>query len=165
MRIAMLPGTFSPPTLGHVDLIQRAAALFDKLVIAVAENSTKGVSVFSVDERVAMLKLIAHDLPNVEVKAFEGLVVDCCQKCNIPFIVRGLRSEADFPFESQLALTNKQLCGVETVFILSDPRYAHLSSTLIREIASYGRRLHGFVPEIMEDSVYMRIATKQTAHT
>lgn len=164
MRIALLPGTFSPPTLGHVDLIKRAAALFDKLLIGVAENSNKETPIFSVDERVAMLKLIAHDLPNVEVKAFDGLVVDCCQKCNIPFLVRGLRNEGDFPFESQLALANKQLCGVETVFILSDPMYAHMSSSLVREIASYGRRLHGFVPESMEDSVYMRIASKQQAH-
>jgi pantetheine-phosphate adenylyltransferase len=165
MRTAMLPGTFSPPTLGHVDLILRAAPLFDKLVIAVAENSNKEAPIFSVDERVAMLKLIAHDLPNVEVKAFDGLVVDCCQKCNIPFLVRGLRNESDFAFESQMALTNKQLCGVETVFLLSDPRYAHLSSSLVRELASYGRRLHGFVPESMEDSVYMRIASKQNART
>lgn len=165
MRTALLPGTFSPPTLGHVDLIKRAATLFDKLIIGVAENAGKEPSVFSVDERLAMLKLIAHDLPNVEIKSFGGLVVDCCQKCNIPFLVRGIRGEQDLPFEAQMALANKQLSGVETIFILSDPRYAHISSSLVREIAGYGRRLHGFVPETMEDSVYMRIASKQPAHT
>ena len=153
---ALLPGTFDPPTLGHLDLIRRAASLCDVLYIAIAQNNDKKPSLFSTEERQALLKVIIRDIPQIEVVLLNGLVVDFAKKHQITFLVRGLRNLSDFEYESQMAFANHKMVGIETVFLIANEKYARLSSTLIREIASHGRRLQDFIPAEIEEAVFER---------
>jgi pantetheine-phosphate adenylyltransferase len=157
----LLAGSFDPPTLGHLDIIQRAAPLCHHLFIGIAENSKKNHPAFSILERQAMLAELCHSLPNVKIVVIPGLVVEYAKHHNIDFLIRGLRSVQDFEFEMQMAIANKKLCGVETLFLMADSSHAHISSTLINEIALGGYRLHDFVPEVIEDAVYTRITLKK----
>ena len=144
-RIGLFPGTFDPPSRGHLDLIQRAQRICDYLLIAVAIKPTK-TPLFSIEERVEMLQRIA---PHVEIVSFHGLIVDLAREKKASFLIRGLRTLSDVEYEFQMALANRRLSGIETLFLMADERYTHISSSLIREIAHFGGPLDAFVvPEI-----------------
>ena len=153
---ALVAGSFDPPTLGHVDIIERASKVCHILYIGIANNSKKKSS-FTIKERMAMLAEVCHTIPNIKIIEIQGLVVDCIKERKVDFLVRGLRSSDDFAYEMQMALANKKLCGIETLFLMASPHHAHICSTLIHEIALGGHRLHEFVPEPIEDAVYTRI--------
>ncbi len=146
MAIAIYPGTFDPATLGHLDLISRAAKLFDEVIVGVAENRDK-TPLFTLDERVEMLKQAADGLDNVRVIGFNNLLIDCAREYNADTILRGLRAVSDFEYEFQLAAMNRHLDpGIETTFLTPSENYAFLSSTLIKEVASLGGDVTEFVP-------------------
>lgn len=146
MAIAIYPGTFDPATLGHLDLISRAAKLFDEVIVGVAENRDK-TPLFTLEERVEMLKQAANGLDNVSVIGFNNLLIDCAREYNADTILRGLRAVSDFEYEFQLAAMNRHLDpGIETTFLTPSESYAFLSSTLIKEVASLGGDVSEFVP-------------------
>ena len=135
MRNAIYPGSFDPPTYGHLDVIKRASTLFDKVIVSVLNNSAK-TPLFSAEERVNMLREAVCDLPNVEVRSFEGLTIEFAKECNACAIVRGLRAVTDFEYELQLARVNKVMApAIETVLLTTALEYAFLSSTVVREFA------------------------------
>ena len=157
MRSAIYPGSFDPVTLGHWDLIQRAAKLVDRLVVAVLHNPAK-TPAFTVEERVAMLKELTASLPNVEITTFHGLLVDFAKAQNAQFIVRGVRAFSDFEYEFQMALMNRKLAPeLETVFLMPKEKYAAVSSRLVREIGSMGGNLSELVPEALRERVAQRL--------
>lgn len=156
-RRALFPGTFNPPTLGHLDIIRRASKICDELHIAIALNTEKEEGIFNPNERKAMILDLTKDLPNVEISSFTGLVVDYAKTHNIDFIVRGLRAFSDFEYEFRMALANRKLTGIETVFLMADQGSFHISSSLIKEIGGLGHRLNGFVPDEIEEIVYQRL--------
>jgi len=143
---ALCPGTFDPVTNGHVDIVQRAAALFDRVVIAVVENPGKE-PLFSVAERVEMLREALSGLGNVEVESFSGLLVDHARSRGVGVIVKGLRAVSDFDYELQMAQMNRHLGEVETCFVPTSPRWSYLSSSLVKEVAGYGGDVSGLVPD------------------
>lgn len=146
-RIAIYPGTFDPVTLGHIDVLERASILFDKVIISVSGNSEKN-TLFSTKERVDMIKEVTHDMKNVEADRFTGLVVDYAIKKKADALIRGLRAVSDFEFEFQMALTNRKISSkIETVFLMPNEKYSFISSTLVKEIARYGGELDMFVPK------------------
>ena len=145
MRKAVCPGSFDPVTNGHLDIISRASDLFDEVTVAVLINKSKE-GMFSVDERLEMLRIVAADYPNVKIDAFRGLLVDFCKAHGIPAIVKGLRAISDFDYELQMAQMNRSLAGVETVFVPTSPEYSFLASSLVKEIATYGGDVSGLVP-------------------
>ncbi|MBR6173114.1 MAG: pantetheine-phosphate adenylyltransferase [Eubacterium sp.] len=149
---AVYPGSFDPVTVGHMDLIRRAAGLFDRLVVAVLVNSEKKSPLFSFDERVIMLQDACKNIPNVSVERFEGLLVDFVRSKKDAVIIRGLRELMDFDMELQMAQVNRIASGVsgegiETLFLPTDPKYSHISSSVVREYARYHVPLKEFVPE------------------
>ena len=146
MRRAVCPGSFDPVTNGHVDVVSRAAALYDELVVAVLVNPGKA-GLFSVDERIALLREAVADVPNVTVDSFQGLLVDYCRAKDIPVIVKGLRAVSDFEYELQMAQMNRELAGVETLFVPTAPQVGHLSSSLVKQIATFGGDVSGLVPK------------------
>lgn len=147
MRIAVYPGSFDPCTNGHLDIIARSSKLFDKLIVAVLTNSSKNPT-FSVDERIEMLNDCLTDYPNVEVSSFSGLLVDYLKEVNASVVIKGLRAMSDFEYEFQMALTNKALHhDMETMFLPTSREYMFLSSSIVKEVASYGGSLDGFVPQ------------------
>ncbi|MEO8295333.1 MAG: pantetheine-phosphate adenylyltransferase [Gemmatimonadota bacterium] len=150
-RIALYPGSFDPPTLGHEDLIRRSLVLADHVIVAVATNSSK-TPLFTVQERLDLLKQIAGDLPAVRFESFDGLLVDFARKTNATIIVRGLRAVSDFEYEFQMALMNRQLHSrVETVFLVPAVDQTYLSSSLAREVARYGGDVSALVhPSVAE---------------
>lgn len=146
MATAFYPGTFDPATLGHVDLIRRAAKLFDEVIVGVADNSDKS-PLFTLNERVTLLEQVVGGLDNVRVTGFNNLLVDCVREHNADTILRGLRAVSDFEYEFQLAAMNRHLDpGIETTFLTPAESYAFLSSTLIKEVASLGGDVSEFVP-------------------
>jgi pantetheine-phosphate adenylyltransferase len=146
MRIAIYPGSFDPLTNGHLDVVQRAAKLFDRVIVAVAKNESKH-ALFTLTERVAMVKKAVADLPNVEADSFEGLLVEYVVARRAKAIVRGLRAVSDFEFEFQLALMNRKLEeNVETIFMMPKDTYTFLSSRIVKEIARLGGEVSQFVP-------------------
>jgi pantetheine-phosphate adenylyltransferase len=146
VRKAVCPGSFDPVTNGHLDIISRASDLFDEVTVAVLINKSKQ-GMFSVDERLEMLRIVAADYPNVKIDAFEGLLVDFCKANGITAIVKGLRAISDFDYELQMAQMNRSLAGVETVFVPTSPEYSFLASSLVKEVATYGGDVSGLVPE------------------
>ncbi len=152
MKIAICPGSFDPVTLGHFDIISRSAKLFDKVYVAVLENSSK-TPLFSVEERIELLERCLTDLPNVEVITFSGLLVDCAKEKGAIAIVKGLRAVTDFEYEFQMALINKKLNReVETLFLNTNAKYLYLSSSIVKEIARNGGDITDFVhPAVAED--------------
>ncbi len=150
MRRAVCPGSFDPVTNGHVDVITRAAALYDELVVAVLVNPGKA-GLFSVDERMALLRDAVADVPNVTVDSFQGLLVDYCRAKDIPVIVKGLRAVSDFEYELQMAQMNRELAGVETLFVPTAPQVGHLSSSLVKQIATFGGDVSGLVPKVVQE--------------
>ena len=157
MRSAIYPGSFDPVTLGHWDLIQRAAKLVDRLVVAVLHNPAK-TPAFTVEERVAMLGELTASLPNVEITTFHGLLVDFAKARNAQFIVRGVRAFSDFEYEFQMALMNRELAPeLETVFLMPKEKYSAVSSRLVREIGTMGGNLSELVPEALRERVARRL--------
>lgn len=151
MRIAVYPGSFDPITNGHLDVIERASRLYDKLVVGVLSNGNKK-PLFDADERVEMIKTVTEHLENVEVDTFEGLLVDFASSKNATVIVKGLRTVADFEYEFQMALLNKALNPeYETMFMMTDTKYSYISSSMVKELAGFHGDLTGLVPcEIIE---------------
>ena len=152
-RIAIYPGSFDPPTYGHLDIIERASRLCDELIIGVLKNSAK-TPLFSVGERVNMLKVTTSDIKNVRVMSFQGLTVDFARQNKASIIVRGLRALTDFDYELQLSQINKTLCeDIETIFFFSFLKYSFLSSSTVKEVASYRADISGLVPPYIQDLV------------
>ena len=145
---ALCPGTFDPVTNGHLDIIGRASRRFDQLVVGVLDNPSKA-PLFSVEERVAILKAVTADLDGVEVASFSGLLVDFAESRGIGTIVKGLRAVSDFDYELQMAQMNHRLRGVETFFMSTDPNWSYLSSSLVREVARFGGDVSSLVPEVV----------------
>jgi pantetheine-phosphate adenylyltransferase len=145
MRRAVCPGSFDPVTNGHLDIIRRAARLFDEVIVGVLVNPNKQ-GLFSVDERLTMLRDVVTGLDNVKVEAFEGLLVDFCRDHDIDAIVKGLRAVSDFDTELQMAQMNASLSGVETVFVPTSPEWSFLASSLVKEVARFGGDVSGLVP-------------------
>ena len=152
MRIAVCSGSFDPITLGHLDVIRRAAAMFERVVVCIVANANKR-GFFSMEERLEQVRRVTAAYPNVEVDVWDGLLVDYAARFEQPVVVRGLRALSDFEYEFMMALTNKKLnANVETVFLAADERYTYLSSSTVKEIAGYGGDVSRFVPEeILED--------------
>jgi pantetheine-phosphate adenylyltransferase len=156
--VAIYPGSFDPSTNGHLDLIQRASALFDKLIVAILRNDEKQ-ALFSVEERTEMLTEVVHGFPNVEVASFDGLLVDYARQCGATVILRGIRAVSDYEYELQMALMNRKLePRLETVFMLPGESYSYLSSKLVREIARLGASLDGLVPPVVEERLRAKIS-------
>lgn len=160
MKRAIYPGSFDPVTFGHLDIIRRSAQIVDELVVGVLVNQTK-TPLFSVDERVSMLKEVTGDIPNVRVEAFSGLLVDFTRECGAQFIVRGLRAVTDFEYELQMAQTNRKLSDqIDTLFLTTNLKYAYLSSSIVKEVASYRGDIHEFVPESVAQKIYLKMDGK-----
>ena len=155
MRRAVCPGSFDPVTNGHVDVIQRAAGLYDELVVAVLVNPGKA-GFFPVGERMDLLREAVADLPNVTVDSFEGLLVDYCRAHALPVIVKGLRAVSDFEYELQMAQMNRELAGIETLFGPTAPQVGHLSSSLVKQIATFGGDVSRLVPKAVNDRLIER---------
>jgi pantetheine-phosphate adenylyltransferase len=154
MKKAIYPGSFDPVTYGHIDIIERASDIFDELIVAVLNNKAK-TPLFSVNERVNILNEVLKGISNVKVLSYEGLLVDFAVSCGAGVIVRGLRAVTDFEYELQLAQTNSVLNGgVDTVFLTTSLKYAYLSSSTVKEVASYGGDISKFVPPYVEKLTY-----------
>lgn len=163
MRIAICPGTFDPVTFGHLDLIARAAPLFDRLYVAVLENTSKR-PLFTVEERLELLREATAHLPTVVCEAFSGLVVEYAARKQAHVIVRGVRSALDFEYEVQMAFMNKQLApDLETLFIPTSPQYAQVSSTLVKEVAAFGGPVDQWVPAAVGERLYAKLRGKEGA--
>ncbi len=149
MRIAVYPGSFDPVTLGHMDIISRSSKLFDKLIVGVLVNSSK-VPLFSAEERVNMIKGVVSEYVNVEVRSFDGLLVEFARLCKATAVVRGLRAVTDFEYELQMSQTNHIIApDIDTIFLTTNLNYAYLSSSVVKEVARYGGDISKFVaPEV-----------------
>ncbi|MGC6429259.1 MAG: pantetheine-phosphate adenylyltransferase [Flavobacteriales bacterium] len=146
-KIAVFPGSFSPYTLGHKYIIDKALPLFDKIIIAVGTNSEKKYF-FSAEQRLKWIKDLYQNEPKIEIKTYDGLTVDFCRINNAQFILRGLRNSKDFNYEKEIAQINQTLeNSIETIFIITSKEYLHISSTLVREVAKYGGDISKFVPD------------------
>lgn len=146
-RVALYPGSFDPPTYGHLDLIERAANLFDHIIVAVARNSAKA-SLFSVEERIEMVRLVTASIPNIEITSFEGLTAEYAKRRGVRVLVRGLRAISDFEYELSMAITNQKLNPrIDTVCLMPSERFLFLSSGVVRDVARLGGDLHEFVPD------------------
>ncbi len=161
MRRAVCPGSFDPVTNGHIDIISRAAHLFDEVVVAVGVNASKSrARLFSADERMAMLEDVCAEFPNVTVAGFEGLLTTFCQERGIHAIVKGLRAVTDFDYELQMAQMNSSLTEVETVFVPCAPEYSFLASSLVKEVAAFGGDVSALVPPDVWTQLTRRLAER-----
>ncbi|HEV2891325.1 MAG TPA: pantetheine-phosphate adenylyltransferase [Frankiaceae bacterium] len=158
MRRAVCPGSFDPVTNGHLDIVGRAAAIYDEVVVAVLVNESKR-GLFEIPERIELLQEVVAQWPNVKVDSFKGLLVDFCRDRDIPVIVKGLRAVSDFDYELQMAQMNHRLAGVETLFMTTNPLYSFLSSSLVKEIAKYGGDVSGLVPDAAVRRLAERLPT------
>jgi pantetheine-phosphate adenylyltransferase len=157
VRRVVCPGSFDPVTNGHLDIIGRAAGLYDEVVVAVLINIAKH-SLFTVDERIEMLRSVTAEYGNVRIERFHGLLVDFCEAHGISAVVKGLRAVSDFEYEMQMAQMNYRMAKVETLFMTTNPLYSFLSSSLIKEIAEYGGDVSGLVPEPVIGRLRARLA-------
>lgn len=157
---AIYPGSFDPATFGHLDVIRRAAELFDEVIVGVLMNSEKS-PLFSVEERVNILKEATAHLNNVEIVAFSGLSVEFARKCGAKVIIRGLRAITDFEYELQMAQTNRVLApDIDTMFLTTSLEFAYLSSTTVKEVATFGGDISKFVPEFVSREVYKKLGSQ-----
>ncbi|HET7326954.1 MAG TPA: pantetheine-phosphate adenylyltransferase [Nocardioidaceae bacterium] len=161
MRRAVCPGSFDPVTNGHLDIVGRASTLFDEVTVAVLVNPHKK-GLFSVEERIDMLRATTGEFPNLVVDSFEGLLVDFCRERDIAAIVKGLRAVSDFDYELQMAQMNSSLADVETVFVPTSPAYSFLASSLVKEVAAHGGDVSGLVPEHVLGLLTTRLAQAGT---
>jgi pantetheine-phosphate adenylyltransferase len=156
--IAVYPGSFDPITNGHLDLVQRSSRLFDKLIVAILENATKDPPLFSVEERMEMLRETLVSFPNVEVASFHGLLVDYMVERKAHVIIRGIRAISDYEYELQMALMNTRLApDIETVFLMSGEAYSFVSSRLVKQVFGLGGDISGLVPPVVEQRLKSRI--------
>ncbi len=155
MTSALCPGSFDPPTNGHIDVIKRTAGIFERVVVAVVHNPSKA-PLFTAEERVGLLQIVLRDIPGVEVASFSGLLVDFAVERQVEVMVKGLRAVTDFDYELQMAQMNHTLSGVDTMFIPTSPEWSFLSSTLVREVA----RLGGDVEPLVPPSVFQALKEK-----
>ncbi len=163
MRKGLYPGSFDPVTYGHIDIIKRAAELVDELTVGVLCNKAK-TPLFSLEERVRMLKEVTKDTPNVKIVPFEGLTVDFAKAIGANMIVRGLRAVTDFEYELMMAQTNHKLePGVETIFLTTNLAYSYLSSSIVKEVASFGGDISQFVPDSVMEQVQEKMNNKRRA--
>ena len=159
--LAVYPGTFDPLTNDHVDIIERGARLFDRIIVALLVNAEKS-PLFSVEERLDIARTVFGNLPNVEVDTFDGLLVDYVERRQAQVIVRGLRAVSDFEYEFQMALMNRRLNGkIETVFMMPAEQYSYISSRLIKEVFSLGGRVHGLVPDTVEERLRQKVTHRK----
>jgi pantetheine-phosphate adenylyltransferase len=156
MRRAVCPGSFDPVTHGHLDIISRAAGLFDEVVVAVLVNKSKR-GLFTVEERIGMLEEVTAPFTGVRVDSFHGLLVDYCRKHDIRAIVKGLRAVTDFDYELQMAQMNQRLSGVDTLFMSASPEYSFVSSSLVKEVATYGGDVAHLLPAPVHQRMLERI--------
>ena len=157
MGLAVCPGSFDPVTNGHLDIVQRASALFDEVVVAVLINKNKR-GLFAVEERMELLAETVAHLPNVRIDSWHGLLVDYCRQNDVSVIVKGLRAVSDFDYELQMAQMNQQLAGVETLFMPTKPLNSFLSSSLVKEVATYGGDVAHLLPENVHARLRKRLA-------
>ncbi|MBV2353462.1 pantetheine-phosphate adenylyltransferase [Streptomyces sp. J2-1] len=156
MRRAVCPGSFDPITNGHLDIIARAARLYDEVHVAVMINKSKK-GLFGIEERIELIREVTAGYANVRVEAFHGLLVDFCKERDIPAIVKGLRAVSDFDYELQMAQMNMGLTGVETLFVPTNPTYSFLSSSLVKEVATWGGDVSHLVPPAVLDALTQRL--------
>lgn len=147
MKKAIFPGSFDPFTIGHDDIVQRGLALFDAIIIAVGKNSSKH-EMLSVEERVTAIEQLYADNPKVSVCTYEGLTVDLAREKGAQFLLRGVRTVADFEYERNMAEANRDLAGIETIVLFTRPEYAHVSSSLVRELKSYNKDISRYLPTL-----------------
>jgi len=160
MKKVIYPGTFDPVTHGHIDIIKRAVELFDRVVVTVAKNPSK-TFLFSVEERVEMLKVSLKDFDKVEVDSFDGLVVDHARELGAVGIIRGLRAVSDFEYEFQMALMNRKLDGnLATIFLMPHEKFTYLNSTIVRNLAQFQGDVTDFVPEVVADKLKEKFGKK-----
>ena len=161
MAVAVYPGSFDPVTLGHQDIIERSSKIMDRVIVGVLKNNSKS-PLFSVEERVNMLKSVTGHLSNIEILAFDGLLVDFVRQCHADVIVRGLRAITDFEYELQMSQTNHKLePDVETMFLTTSIEYSYLSSTTVKEIAAFGGEISQFVPEAVAGMLVEKMKAKR----
>lgn len=159
-RVAVYPGTFDPVTYGHLDIIRRSAKQFDRLIVAVLNNSSKN-PLFSVDERKVLLTEVTKDIPNVEIDSFRDLLVRFMKTKQANVIIRGIRSVTDFEYELQLASTNHLLDNeIDTMFMMTNPKYSYLSSSIVKEIAQFHGAVHELVPPLVEKELRVKYQSK-----
>lgn len=157
IKKGLFPGKFDPPTLGHLEIIERAAKLCEKLYVGVFEGKKGETYCFSVTERVKLLTTTCQQIVNVQVIQFSNLAVDCAEQLGVDCLIRGLRNGNDFIYEQQMACSNKMLTGIETLFLSCSPQMMHLNATLVKEIAANGRPLTGFVPASIEQMILAKL--------
>lgn len=160
LNIGVYPGSFDPVTNGHLDIIERASKIFDKLIVAVLVNPNK-TPIFDIEERVEFLRETTEHLPNVEVDAFKGLLIEFMKQKNAKVIVKGLRAVSDFEYEFQMALLNKKLePSIETIFMMTNSKYSYLSSSMVKEVARFGGCIEDLVPEKIARKVIKKLKKK-----
>jgi pantetheine-phosphate adenylyltransferase len=157
MKRVVCPGSFDPVTNGHLDIISRSARLYDEVVVAVLVNQSKA-GLFTLEERISMLREVTAHYPNVRVQSFEGLLVDFCKANDIDMVIKGIRAASDFDYELQMAQMNVGLAGVETLFMATNPLYSFVSSSLIKDVAKWGGDVTQHVPELVAARLHERLA-------
>ncbi len=157
MKRVVCPGSFDPVTNGHLDIISRSARLYDEVVVAVLVNQSKA-GLFTLEERISMLREVTAHYPNVRVQSFQGLLVDFCKANDIDMVIKGIRAASDFDYELQMAQMNVGLAGVETLFMATNPLYSFVSSSLIKDVAKWGGDVTQHVPELVAARLHERLA-------
>ena len=161
MITGVYPGSFDPVTYGHIDIIKRASLLCDRLIVGILINRSKS-PLFDIEERTALLREAVKDIPNVEIRTFSGLTIDFAHECGASFMIRGLRAVTDFDYELQLSQTNRKLApDVDTVFLTTSLQYAYLSSSIVKEVASYGGDISEFVPPFVAKELLQKYTEKE----
>ncbi|MBI2338843.1 MAG: pantetheine-phosphate adenylyltransferase [Deltaproteobacteria bacterium] len=157
MKIALCPGSFDPPTDGHINIIDRGLKIFDRIIVAVAINRSKK-TLFEPEERVTMLQELLKDKKNIEIDSFEGLLIDYCRKKKISTILRGIRTVSDYEYELQMSLANRILNpDIETIFMMTEGRYSHISSSIIKEVISFGGSGNGMIHPLVEKKLRAKL--------
>ena len=164
MKTILYPGSFDPVTNGHMELIERAAALFDRVIVGVLYNPDKRSGLFDIEKRLEILRLATAQYPNVEAQAFTGLLVDAVKACGADAVLRGIRSSADVESELQMARINREIGGAETLFMASGPEKSHISSSMVRQIASLGGKYEHMVPRAARDALEKALGRGKEGH-